>query len=100
VLATPNVDAAATQAELEAQQLMLLNGTADIVRAQQELNITLREYNDAHGFASVSANPARVVAAQLRGRNLDKDLRREIHSVKSMSVSLSHAEKLKYSSPG
>jgi hypothetical protein len=68
VLATPiahNADAAATQAELEAQRQKLLSGAADIVKAQQELNLTLREYNAAHGFASVSANPARVAETGL-----------------------------------
>lgn len=102
VLATPiapNADATATQAELEAQRQTLLTGAADIARAQQELNLTLREYNAAHGFASVSANPARVAATRLRGRTLDKDLRREVLSGKTMSVSLGPAEKPKYSSP-
>jgi hypothetical protein len=84
---------------LEAQRQTLLSGAADITRAQQELNITLREYNAAHGFASISANPARLAATRLRGRNLDKDLRREVLSGKSMSVSLSLVEKPKYSSP-
>ena len=48
VLATPiaqNIDPAAAQAELEAQRQKLLSGAADIVKAQQELNLTLREYN-------------------------------------------------------
>jgi hypothetical protein len=78
VLATPIVpiaDVAATQAELEAQRQMLLTGAADIARAQQELNLILHEYNAAHGFDSISANPVRVVGTRLRGRNLDKNLR-------------------------
>lgn len=52
VLATPiaqNIDPAAAQAELEAQRQKLLSGGADIIRAQRELNLTLREYNAAHG---------------------------------------------------
>jgi hypothetical protein len=95
----PNADAAATQAELVAWRQALLHGAADVSRAQQELNITLREYNAAHGFASVSIDPARVAATRLRGHNLDKELRREVHSGKSMSVSLSLAENPKYSTP-
>ncbi|KAK1617002.1 hypothetical protein QYE76_022519 [Lolium multiflorum] len=47
----------------------------------------------------LSADLARVAATRLRGRNLDKDLRREVHSGKSMSVSLSPAKKPKYSTP-
>ncbi|KAK1665476.1 hypothetical protein QYE76_053635 [Lolium multiflorum] len=81
VLATPiaqNADAAATQVDLEAQRQKLLSGAANIVKAQQELNLTLREYNAAHGFASVSAHPARVAGNRLKGRNLDQDLRREV----------------------
>nr|XP_051223959.1 uncharacterized protein LOC127341797 [Lolium perenne] len=45
VLATPiaqNIDPAAAQAELEAQRQKLLSGAADIVKAQQELNLTLQ----------------------------------------------------------
>nr|XP_051189951.1 uncharacterized protein LOC127303235 [Lolium perenne] len=84
VLATPithNTDVAATQAELEAQRQTLLTGAADIIRARQELNLTLREYNAAHGFASVNTNLARVAGNRLRSRNLDQDLRREVLSV-------------------
>jgi multidrug efflux pump subunit AcrA (membrane-fusion protein) len=101
-LATPiahNADATATQAELEAQRQKLLSGATDIVKAQQELNLTLRKYNAAHGFTSVSANPVRAAGNRLRGRNLDQDLRREVLSGKSASVSLSMIEKPKYSSP-
>ncbi|KAK1625913.1 hypothetical protein QYE76_000228 [Lolium multiflorum] len=77
---TQNIDPAVAQAELEAQRQKLLFGAADIVKAQQELNLTLREYNAAHGFASVSANPVRAAGNRLRGRNLDQDLRREVLS--------------------
>jgi hypothetical protein len=76
VLATPiaqNIDPAAAQAELEATRKKLLSGGADIIRAQRELNLTLREYNAAHGFASVSAQAARVPENQLKARNLDQD---------------------------
>jgi hypothetical protein len=102
VLATPiahNTDAAVTQAELEAQRQKLLSGAEGIFKAQQELNLTLREYNSAHGFASVSANPPRVAGNRLRGCNPDQDLRREVLSGKSASVSLSMIEEPKYSSP-
>ncbi|KAK1608713.1 hypothetical protein QYE76_032386 [Lolium multiflorum] len=77
VLATPiaqNIDPAAAQAELEATRKKLLSGGADIIRAQRELNLTLREYNAAHGFASVSAQ-ARMPENRLKARNLDQDLR-------------------------
>jgi hypothetical protein len=96
---TPNADAAATHAELEAYRKALLTGAADVAHAQRDLDITLREYNVAHGFASVSAAPARVAATRLRGRNLDKDLRREVQSRKSVSASLAAPEKPKYTTP-
>ncbi|KAK1670554.1 hypothetical protein QYE76_058713 [Lolium multiflorum] len=102
VLATPiaqNIDPAAAQAELEAQRQKLLSGGADIIRAQRELNLTLREYNAAHGFASVSAQPARIPENRLRARNLDQDLRKDILTGKSASASLSIVDKPKYSSP-
>ena len=102
VLATPiaqNIDPAAAQAELEAQRQKLLENGKDIVRAQRELNLTLREYNAAHGFASVSAHPARQPENRLRARNLDQDLRKEVLTGKSSSASVSIIEKPKYSSP-
>lgn len=71
----------------------------DIIQAQRELNLTLREYNAAHGFASVSAQAARIPENRLKARNLDQDLRKEILTGKSASASLSIVEKSKYSSP-
>ncbi|KAK1600778.1 hypothetical protein QYE76_017989 [Lolium multiflorum] len=102
VLARPiaqNIDPAAAQAELEAQRQRLLENGKDIIRAQRELNLTLREYNAAHGFASVSAHQARQPENRLRGRNLEQDLRKEILTGKSASASVSIVEKPKYSSP-
>ena len=102
VLATPiaqNIDPAAAQAELEAQRQKMLESGKDIVRAQRELNLTVREYNAAHGFASVSAHAARMPENRLKARNLDQDLRKEIHAGKSTSASVSIVEKPKYSSP-
>ena len=81
-LATPiaqNIDPAKAQEELEATRKALLTGGADIIRAQRELNLTLREYNAAHGFASVSAHAARIPENRLKARNLDQDLRKEVH---------------------
>ncbi|KAK1615351.1 hypothetical protein QYE76_020868 [Lolium multiflorum] len=101
-LATPiaqNIDPAKAQEELEATRKALLTGGADIIRAQRELNLTLREYNAAHGFASVSAHVARMPENRLKARNLDQDLRKEVLAGKSASVSVSIVEKPKYSSP-
>ncbi|KAK1606122.1 hypothetical protein QYE76_029795 [Lolium multiflorum] len=101
-LATPiaqNIDPAKAQEELEATRKALLTGGADIIRAQRELNLTLREYNAAHGFASVSAHAARIPENRLKARNLDQDLRKEVLAGKSASVSVSIVEKPKYSSP-
>ncbi|KAK1680992.1 hypothetical protein QYE76_041840 [Lolium multiflorum] len=101
-LATPiaqNIDPAKAQEELEATRKALLTGGADIIRAQRELNLTLREYNAAHGFASVSAHAARMPENRLKARNLDQDLRKEVLAGKSASVSVSIIEKPKYSSP-
>ncbi|KAK1653369.1 hypothetical protein QYE76_071174 [Lolium multiflorum] len=102
VLETPisqNIDPAAAQAQLEATRKTLLSGGANILQVQRELNLTLREYNDAHGFASVSAHAARLLENRLKARNLDQDLRKEIHAGKSTSASVSIVEKPKYSSP-
>ena len=102
VLATPiaqNIDPAAAQAELEAQRQKMLESGKDIVRAQRELNLTVREYNAAHGFASVSAHAARMPENRLKARNLDQDLRKEVLAGKSTSASVSIMEKPKYSSP-
>ncbi|KAK1662611.1 hypothetical protein QYE76_050770 [Lolium multiflorum] len=78
VLATPiaqNIDPATAQAQLEETRKTLLSGGANILQAQRELNLTLREYNAAHGFASVSAHAARMPENRLKARNLDQDLR-------------------------
>ncbi|KAK1618831.1 hypothetical protein QYE76_024348 [Lolium multiflorum] len=77
----------------------MLESGKDIVRAQRELNLTVREYNAAHGFASVSAHAARIPENRLKARNLDQDLRKEIAAGKSTSASVSIVEKPKYSSP-
>ncbi|KAK1682003.1 hypothetical protein QYE76_042851 [Lolium multiflorum] len=72
-LATPiaqNIDPAKAQEELEATRKALLTGGADIIRAQRELNLTLHQ-----------------------------DLRKEVLTGKSASVSVSIVEKPKYSSP-
>jgi hypothetical protein len=95
----PDADVVATQAELEARRQEILRGADEVARIQQEMNITLREYNIAHGFASVNAEPSRVAGNRLVGRNLDKDLRREAHSGASVSASFVSAEKPKYSTP-
>ncbi|KAK1650549.1 hypothetical protein QYE76_068354 [Lolium multiflorum] len=99
MMAGANIDPAKAQEELEATRKALLTGGADIIRAQRELNLTLREYNAAHGFASVSAHAARMPENRLKARNLDQDLRREVLTGKSASVSVSIVEKPKYSSP-
>ncbi|KAK1697702.1 hypothetical protein QYE76_014399 [Lolium multiflorum] len=90
VLAMPiahNADVAATQVELEAHRQTLLTDAVDVIRAQQELNLTLHEYNAAHGFASVSANHARVAGNRLKARNLDQDLRRGVLSEQEITWS-------------
>jgi hypothetical protein len=63
------------------------------------MDITLCEYNIAHVFASVNAEPSKVGATRLRVRNLYKDLRREANSCVSMSASFVSPEKTKYSTP-
>jgi hypothetical protein len=70
-----------------------------VVRAQQEMDITLCEYNIAHGFTSINDEPGKVGATRHRGRNLDKELHREVGSGVSVSASFVSAEKLKYSTP-
>ncbi|KAK1631917.1 hypothetical protein QYE76_006232 [Lolium multiflorum] len=78
-------------------QKLLANGAKSSGR--RELNLTLREYNAAHGFASVSAHAARIPENRLKARNLDQDLRKEVLVGKSTSASISIVEKPKYSSP-
>jgi hypothetical protein len=68
-----------------------------VVRARQEMDITLCEYNIIHGFTSVNVEPSRVGATRHRGRNLNKELRREVGSGVSLSASFVSAEKSKYS---
>jgi hypothetical protein len=69
-------DLAMTQDELEAQRQQILQEANEIIHARQELDITFREYNIAHGFTLVNNEPGRVGDVRNRGRNLNKELNR------------------------
>ena len=50
----PSADAALAQAELEEQRKNILQEALEVARVRQEFDISLREYNKAHGFTLVA----------------------------------------------
>ena len=52
----PSADAALAQAELEEQRKNILLEAIEVARVRQEFDVSMREYNTAHGFTPV-ANP-------------------------------------------
>ena len=49
----PSADAALAQAELEEQCQSILLEAMEVARVRQELDISMREYNSAHGFTQI-----------------------------------------------
>ena len=50
----PGADAALAQAELDKQRKDILEEALEVARVRQEFDISLREYNKAHGFTPVA----------------------------------------------
>ena len=95
----PTTDFALTQAELEEQRQSVLREATEVARVRQEFDISLREYNMAHGFTPVSKEPSRMPDVRARGRILNEEIARDGSSDIPMSVSYMSADKPKYSSP-
>ena len=56
----PSADAALVQAQLEEQRQSILQEAIEVARVRQEFDISLREYNKAHGFTSVANHASRI----------------------------------------
>lgn len=96
----PNANSAQLQAELELERQKLLQEAVDVARARQELEISLREYNKAHGLNSTAVdNPRRVGEVRNRGRNLNAEIARDGRAMPAVSASYVLALKPKYSTP-
>ena len=52
----PSAYVALTQAELEEQRQSVLLEAREVARVRQEFDISMREYNSAHGFTPVANN--------------------------------------------
>ena len=62
-LAVPVVsstDVVLTQTQLEEQRQYILQEAIEVARVRQEFDISLREYNIAHGFTPVANHPSRM----------------------------------------
>lgn len=71
-----------------------------MARARQELEISLREYNKAHGLNSTAVdNPSQVGEVRNRGRNLNAEIARDGRAMPAVSASYVLALKPKYSTP-
>ena len=58
-----------------------------------------REYNKAHGFTPVAAQPSKVGEVRNRGRNLNAEMSRDARAKTVVSASVVSADKLKYNTP-
>ena len=72
----PSADAALTQAELEEQRESILLEAIEVARIRQELDISMREYNSAHGFTPVANPVSRINEVRARGRDPPRMLSR------------------------
>lgn len=99
VLVVPSADLALTQAQLEEQRQHILREATEVARVQQEFDISLREYNTAHGLTPVADMPSCIDDMRNQGRNLNAEVDRDGRSRSSVSATLMSANRPKYSSP-
>jgi hypothetical protein len=99
VLVIPSAELALTQAQLEEQHQQILLEATEITRAKQEFDISLREYNMAHGLTPVANMPSRLGDVRNRGRNLNAEINRDGRSRSGRSIRAMSAERPVYSSP-
>jgi len=91
---------ALTQAQLQEQRQDILQEAIEVAKVRQEFDITLREYNRAHGFTPVSVErPSRIEELRARGRNLNADIDRAGGENIVMSASYISAARPTYSTP-
>jgi hypothetical protein len=84
---------------LEEQRRNILQEAIEVAQIRQEFDITLREYNKAHGFTPIAAQPSRVGEVRNRGRNLNAEMGRDGRSKSVVSASIVSADKPKYNTP-
>ena len=72
----PSADAALTQAELEEQRQSILLEAREVARFRQEFDISMCEYNSAHGFTPVANPVSRINEVRARGRAQSRDRKR------------------------
>ena len=73
----PSADAALAQAQLEEQRQSILQEAIEVARVRQEFDISLREYNKAHGFTPVANHTSRIDEVRNRGRDLNAEIARD-----------------------
>ena len=97
----PSADAALTQVELEEQRQSILLEAREVARrVRQEFDISMREYNSAHGFTPVANPVSRIEEVRARGRDLNAEIDRDGRARSARTASHVSAEKPRYSTPG
>ena len=92
-------DAAQMEAELESRRQSQHQEALAMAEVRREFGITLREYNQAHGFTPVATHPSRIEDVRKRGKGLNAEIARDGRSSSSKTPSHLSVEKPKYSSP-
>ena len=95
----PSTDVVLTQTQLEEQRQYILQEAIEVARVRQEFDISLHEYNIAHGFTPVANHPSRINDVRNRGKNLNAEIARDGRSKSSMSPSYLLDDRPKYSTP-
>ena len=95
---TTRVDTHLAEAELEQRCQVLLKEALMLSELKRQLEITIREYNQAHEFTLAGTEPSRIGEVRRRGRGLNAEIDRDARSSSSKVPSHMTAEKPKYSS--
>jgi len=95
----PSVDAVLAQDQLEERRQHIHQEAIEVSGIRQELDISMREYNTAHGFTPVAKLPSRIGEVRNRGRNLNDEFARDGRSKSNLSASPMSADRPVYSTP-
>ena len=98
-LVAPGADAALAQAEQDEQRKNVLLEAMEVARVRQEFDISLREYNIAHGFTPVANPGSRMDEVRIRGRDLNAEIARDGRAKSGRTASNTSAGRPRYNTP-
>ena len=84
---------------MEQRRQDLLKEALELSEEKRQLEMTLREYDQAHEFTPAATGPSHVADVHRRGRNLNVEIERDARSSSNKAPSHMTAEKPRYSSP-